>query len=653
MNTAEIDSIKKYQKYFKRLVEIEREEEMSTQLNEILLFSGKKREQKGRAILDLNGFDAGTGIGGTHLVRLKAKGTLPKTEISIGDLVICSSTNPPNGKEPQAVVVEKSKRFIKIAYSSYPPSDVFKVNVRLDLFANDVTFQRMKEALSHLKDRQIISDLLLGKRKPRLLDEDEVPEIQFENNALNEYQQEAVQKSIEAEDLFVLHGPPGTGKTTTLIESIIQHVKIGKYVLATADSNIAVDNMLERLMQYKIPVVRIGNPVRIQEELQATSLEYQLQNNEKFQTSASHWSSIQDLRQEQKRFIVANGQNRRGLSDGEIMAAAKRDSAARGIPKDRIRKMAQWLNLQKKINVLMEEAQSLEGKAIQEVLSNAKVICATNSTAGSDLLKDFRFSVAVIDEASQSMEPSCLIPMVRTKKWILAGDHKQLPPTILSKDARALNLTLFERWVNLYPEHSYVIRQQYRMNEQIMKFSNEQFYKGELVADDSVKKQKLSDYTGFSFQHANNYSGLLYSNDPVHCIAINETGETKRSGGYSYMNKTEAKAVSEIITALTACRVFPQDIGVISPYDAQVQHIKDVMGDSGVEVKSVDGFQGREKEVMIISFVRSNENGDIGFLSDYRRLNVALTRAKKKMFLVGDPETLCQHSVYKEMWEGI
>ena len=179
MNSAEIDTIKRYQRYFKRLVEIEREEEMSAQLNEIQLLSGKKREQKGRAILDLNGFDAGTGLGGTYQVRLKAKDQLPKTEISIGDVVICSSGGQPNGNEAQAVVVEKSRKFIKIAYSTLPPHYVFRTNVRLDLFANDVTFQRMKEALAELKERQIISDLLLNRRTPRLQEED--PVLQYEN----------------------------------------------------------------------------------------------------------------------------------------------------------------------------------------------------------------------------------------------------------------------------------------------------------------------------------------------------------------------------------------------------------------------------------------------------------------------------------------
>ncbi len=647
------ESLKRYQRYFKRLILLEREEEIFFHLNEIRSMSGRQREARGRAVLGMTGRDAGMGLGGIYLVKLVRKEGLPDTSISTGDLVIVSRGNP-NGREAQATVVEKTGYSVTVAYNQPPSHEVFGRNLRLDLFANDVSFRRMMDALQQLREHQPLVRWLLLREKPEIPDGAEIPV--FVQQQLNERQKLSVQNAVSAGGIFLIHGPPGTGKTTTLVEVIIQLTKKGSKVLATADSNTAVDNLVEKLQQVGSKVLRIGNPARVDPSLYNASLDYQLQDNPDFQYAMKLRNDVVLLKEKQQDFVPATGQNRRGLSDEEILKLAKRGNAKRGIPLVKIRKMAGWVRIQKKVNALMNEIRELENQAVDGLISQADVVCATNVSSGADLLRDFRFDVVVLDEATQAMEPSSLIPMTKANKWVLAGDHKQLPPTVLSREASPLNFTLFERWMAEYEDHAGImLTVQYRMHKKIMRFPNEAFYKGLLKAHPSVQNHHIGELAGFTMP--DNLSGpwktAVDPQVPVCFIHVGSGSEEKISGSYSYFNRAETNVVKEVLHALLACRLFPADIGIISPYEQQVNVLKDEIGSLGVDIKTVDGYQGREKEVIILSLVRANPEGTLGFLTDFRRLNVALTRARRKLIVAGHRPTLETHNLYKKMLESI
>ena len=467
---------------------------------------------------------------------------------------------------------------------------------------------------------------------------------------LNEFQRRAVERSLRAEKVFLIHGPPGTGKTTTLVASIEAHVREGFKVLACADSNTAVDNLLERLLEKGIRAVRIGNPVRVQEKLRKHSLEEVLRSDPAFDEVLELYRKIEDLKEERERFVRPAPKYRRGMTDEEILMYAEKGVPVRGVSPRILKGMAGWIRVSSRIRELYEKAKSLEFELIKRVLNSAEVVCGTNSSAGGEYLKDISFDVVFIDEATQSTEPSCLIPLVKGKKLIMAGDHRQLPPTVISTEAKELAYTLFERLMDLCGDRvSEMLRIQYRMNERIMRFSSETFYGGLLMADEKVKSHTIADL-GFDLSEVEDSLRDILSPENVVVFVAVKGAEHQRSGSTSYMNEGEAEVVVRLVENLIRGGLNKNHIGVISPYEDQVDLISRMVP---VEVKTVDGFQGREKEVIIVSFVRSNPRGDIGFLRDYRRLNVALTRAKRKLIAVGDPETLSSDPVYRSFIEYV
>jgi predicted DNA helicase len=541
-----------------------------------------------------------------------------------------------------------------VAYQEPPPSYLFRKKVRLDLFANDVTFKRMKEALFSLNEGHLLTGLLINQHsheKVSLL-----PELKFIQTQLNEHQKKAVKGSILSQTLFLIHGPPGTGKTTTLAETILQHVRRGNKVLATADSNTAVDNMVEKLLAHKASVIRIGNPARLNPSIISVSIDQMIQDHPDYQQAVALRERTTDLREEQRKYIQPTAQMRRGLSDSQLLSLSRKGATARGIVLSKIHRMADWIHIQHQINALIEEARKLEKQALKQLLDSSDIICATNSASGSEILQNYWFDVVMIDEATQSMEPSCLIPMIKGKKWILAGDHKQLPPTVLSQEAKELFTTLFERWMAGIPaDFTAFLRIQYRMNQRIMEFPNQEFYSGKLIASPKVKNHHIGQLSAFQIPTdlPESIRGIIQPENIVCMVNASNGREQQIPGSFSYYNREEADIIGEITRQFLLCRLFPDDLGIISPYEQQVNLIRTSLKDTSIEIKTVDGFQGREKEIIIISLVRSNDSGQIGFLSDLRRLNVAITRARRKLVIVGHAPTMIINDTYNRFLQSI
>ncbi len=643
-----------YINHFTELVELEREEQMRLHEEEMRRLSGREREEKGRAFLQMRGKSQALGLGGKHLVRFRKQNgdlTLPESEIEVGDLVLVSEAGAHQWEDdnPMGTVAEKTPYSITVAFDEVPPGLVYRKNLRIDLFVNDITFQRMIEALKKFKRLpRWRRDKLLGNARPEFTT---FKGVEFFNEELNKSQQEAVLRCLAAQDFFLIHGPPGTGKTITCVEVIMQLVKRGYSILAAADSNVAVDNLVERLDKLGVGVVRIGHPARVIPSLRRRSLDYLVQEDPDYVKAQELRERAYELKERMKGFIMPEMRWRRGLSDDAIVELAREKRTVRGIPAEKLKGMRKWIAVKQRVDRLFSIAHELEESAISRIIRDADVICVTNSTAGSEMLKGVKFDFAVIDEATQSTEPSSLIPVLKAKRFIMAGDHKQLPPTILNEEAARGNLSksLFERLLQVHGDRiRNMLIVQYRMNEEIEAFPNTEFYENKLQAYAEVKRRNLRDILPPS------KADELEEEDLKPFLFIDTCGgdafkERTRRGSTSKENIGEARLVREVAERLLGLGIPPEEIAIISPYDDQVSLMKSMLQVDGLEIKTVDGFQGREKEVVIVSFVRSNKRGEIGFLSDLRRLNVSITRAKRKLVLIGDSTTLEHNGCYKRL----
>jgi superfamily I DNA and/or RNA helicase len=435
---------------------------------------------------------------------------------------------------------------------------------------------------------------------------------------LNAVQREAVEFALSAEDVALIQGPPGTGKTTAVVELIRRAAAAGQRVLASAPSNLAVDNIFERLLAANVKAVRLGHPARVLPELRAHTLDLLVEGHD-------------DVRLARRLVKEAMG----------LFRKAGRTTRARPAPGERREN-------REEARRLLDDARRLEARAVEHVLDQAEVLCATTTGIDSDVIGPRRFDLAVIDEACQSTEPGSWIPILRAERVVLVGDHCQLPPTVVSAEAAAqgFGVSLFERLAGRYG--SGVVRRltvQYRMHQDIMRFSSREFYADELTADASVATHRLGDLPGVA-------SGPL-AERPVEFIDTAGAGydEEVEPDGESRLNRQEAMLAAAKVGALLAAGVAAGDVAVIAPYAAQVRLIRQSVNTPGVEIDSVDGFQGREKEAVVFSLVRSNPAGEIGFLADVRRTNVALTRARRKLIVIGDSATLAAHPFYRRMLE--
>ncbi|MFW5945394.1 MAG: IGHMBP2 family helicase [Candidatus Natronoplasma sp.] len=646
-------SVQEYIEHFSELVEFERKEEMERHEREMRKLSGWERENEGRAILNARARDDGTGLGGKFLVKIVRKDGLPETEISVGDLVRISKNEPLSDDNPSGTVIEKTGYSIKAAFDDRPPDWMYD-KVRVDLYVNDITYQRMLDALKRIeelegKKRRLMETLL--KEKERHFDP--IEQVYFCNRELNESQKEAVKRALGSEEFHLIHGPPGTGKTVTSVEIIEQAIEKGEEILACADSNVAVDNLVEHLVSRGREVVRVGHPARVTPVLREHTLDYILEKNGTYQKAQELRERALDLKDEQDEYTYPSGRWRRGLSDEAIKSLAGKGKGSRGIPPDKMIEMAKSLEIQEKVDELFEKVDQLEKKAVGEVLDRADVVCSTNSSSASQALEDENFDLCVIDEATQATEPSCLIPTVKAEKLVMAGDHKQLPPTILNERAKeeGLDETMFERLIALYGDKvKSLLKTQYRMHEKIMRFSADEFYDGGLIADDSVKEHTLSCLIGEEIE--GKFKEVLDANMPLALVDTQgEMPERTRAGSTSKENPGEAVLAENFASRYMDAGLEPTDIGIITPYKDQADLINEKIDEDQVEVDTVDGFQGKEKELIILSLTRSNNTGVIGFLRDLRRLNVSLTRAKRKLIVLCDTKTLSSHETYEKLFD--
>lgn len=429
---------------------------------------------------------------------------------------------------------------------------------------------------------------------------------------LNKAQQEAVNKVLRAKDVAIVHGPPGTGKTTTLVEAIYETLRRESQVLVCAQSNMAVDWISERLVDRGISVLRIGNPTKVNDKMLSFTYERRFEAHPDYPQLWSIRQAIRKLRQERKR----------------------RDNG--------------W---HQKMDRLKSRAVELELRINSQLFGEAKVIASTLTGSASHLLSGQKFGTLFIDEAAQALEAACWIAIRRASRVVLAGDHCQLPPTVKSIAALkgGLGTTLMERIVARKPSVVTLLTVQYRMNEQIMRFSSNWFYDGRVESAPEVK-----------------YRGILDYDNPITWIDTSESGAKEEFVGESFgrINKTEAEltleALKNYFTKIGRQRIADEhiDVGVISPYRAQVQLLRRMVRKAEffkpyrgcITVNTVDGFQGQERDIIVISLVRSNDDGQIGFLSDLRRMNVAITRARMKLIIVGSVQTMTRHAFYKELY---
>jgi len=576
----------------------------------------------GATLVALQLRDTDAGLGGRILLTFGRAGRnepLPPNRFGPGAPVVLAQTKANRGFSTRGIVFDRTETSIGVAID--PPDEEIpdEASWRIDLSPDEISRLRQQDALHRASaangDRLAeLRAVLLGARDPEFAEQSLPPD---RGPLLNEAQQEAIDFALSAKDVAVIHGPPGTGKTTTVAELIRQAVARGEKVLACAASNHAVDNLLEKLLLLGEEPVRLGHPARVVPELRERALDILAQKH----ADARHARKL--AREASARFRQADKWTR-GKPEPGAKAALRREARE-----------------------LLGESRKLEALAIARILDDARIVCATLTGLDSELLGKRRFDLAVLDEACQSTEPASWLALLRADRIVLAGDHCQLPPTVVSPDAaeEGLAVSLMERLVGLYgPRIARLLTVQYRMHAAIMGFSSAEFYGNELIADESVAGHRLCDLPGVRSEPL--------TESPVQFIDTAGAGyeEEQEEDTQSRLNRQEAALAARKVRALLDAGVLATQIAVIAPYRAQVRLLRDLLADlPGLEIDSVDGFQGREKEAVVVTLVRSNPEGEIGFLGDVRRTNVAFTRARRKLIVIGDSATLANHEFYRRM----
>ena len=496
-------------------------------------------------------------------------------------------------------------------------------NLGVQLSFDETSYRLMMEAL----DRAIKGKGRLGELRDLFSSRRPVETFVFQPMHfpyLNPTQEDAVNQVLRAKDVAIVHGPPGTGKTTTLVEAIRETLMRESQVLVCAQSNMAVDWISEKFVDRGINVLRIGNPTRVNDKMLSFTYERRFEAHPDYPHLWAIRKAIRELR----------GHRKRGDE-----------------------------KFHQKLESLKSRATELEIRINNELFGEARVIACTLVGAANRLLDGQKFGTLFIDEAAQALEAACWIPMRRVSRVILAGDHCQLPPTVKSIAAlkAGLGKTLMERLVETHPEAVTLLKIQYRMNDDIMRFASKYFYDGQVESAPTVK-----------------YRGILDLDVAMEWISPSENSENSEylensfketfiGESFGRINKDEAEltlnTLQQYFERIGKQRLLDEriDVGIISPYRAQVQYLRRLLMKREffkpfrrqISVNTVDGFQGQERDIIVLSMVRSNDDGQIGFLRDLRRMNVAITRARMKVIILGDAPTLTRHPFYRQLWKYV
>jgi len=497
----------------------------------------------------------------------------------------------------------------------------------VQLLFDENSYLEMAKTLKRIEEFEIdrvtyLSRVLLGDAEADFTEQHETIEI----NSLNNSQNQALNLILRAKDLAIVHGPPGTGKTTTLVHSIIEVLKKEEQILVCAPSNAAVDLLVEKLIEKEVEVLRIGHPARVTERILGTTLDAKI----------AHHDSYKDLK-----FIKRQAEELRKMAGKYKRNFGHAERKQRDL-------------MYKEARKLKEEAEQLTFYITRDIISKTQVIACTLVGANNQVLRGLQFKTSFIDEAAQALEPASWIPILKSERVIFAGDHHQLPPTIKSFEAakQGLEITLFEKAIERN-NADVMLKEQYRMNEVIMNFSSSYFYGNQLIANENVsgwkvfKEDKALEFIdtagcGF-FEQVDKETLSSYNTEEADLLLKHFS---------LYLSEIERKNELDNLN----------DIGIISPYKAQTTRLQEkITADESfsdeikakLAINTVDSFQGQERDIIYIGLVRSNDNGEIGFLSDTRRMNVAMTRARKKLVIVGDSATIGQHPFYNSLLDYV
>lgn len=612
--------------YFKKLLgllKIEREEDRQSYQQLTQSSSISTRRENGLTWYPIAIMDTELGRGDYLTVEVERTTHLDiPHQFRTGVSAVFFSNHDPKQHNIEGTISFLSRNRMKIALRTEElPEWSRDGKLGIDLLFDDNSYDEMQNAVKlaetlHEKTEEgRVIRILTGEKAPTF--QDHLPPVTIP--ALNTSQQAAVNKILAANELAIVHGPPGTGKTTTLVQAIKALIKQERQqILVVAPSNTAVDLLSEKLSDEGLNVLRVGNPARVSDRLLSLTLDSKM-------TEHSSMKDIKRLKKQAGEFRDMAHKYKRNFGKAEREQRKALFDEARNI---------------------MKQVENTEQYIVEDLLNKAQVITATLVGANNYLVRQLKYKTVVIDEAGQALEPACWIPILKGQKIILAGDHFQLPPTIKSTEAakKGLSITLLEKCAALHPEAVTLLEEQYRMHETIMGYSSAVFYKHLLKAHASVA------------QHS------LFANDtPLAFVDTAGCGFDEKAEGTSITNPEEAaflfKHLRQLAAELSAHYQpdnFPS-IAIISPYRQQVQLLQELLPHSAalqlyghrISVNTIDSFQGQERDIVYISMARSNAEGKIGFLSDIRRMNVAMTRARKKLVIIGDSGTLSQLPFYE------
>ena len=627
-------------RHVRALLQLEQKEEQAQFKLKNASASIKERRRRGLTWYPVNITQEDIGFGGKVVLELERPAHRQDLHLFQVGASAAVFSNAPGYSGPDRPVisgvvtsVRRNKLLLTTTKDTLPDWVMDRSALGIDLTFDEVSYREMSQALSavigaHGNRLAELRDVLLG-AKLASFREQKTDDL-FYPSPLNDSQLAAVRHVVSAQDVAIIHGPPGTGKTTTLVQTILETIRRERRVLVCAPSNTAVDLLTEKLAERGVNVIRLGNPSRVSDLLLKHTLDAGVMAH-------ASYAKMHAMRQTAEQHRDTASENVRNFGFDE-------------------RQHRQWLR--EEARTLRQAADDLERFMTEDVLESVQVITCTLVGASHRHIRHLSFETVFIDEAAQALEPGCWIPIAKGQRLVLAGDHHQLPPTVKSEKAarEGLRETLFEKCIQRQPDTARMLTMQYRMHAHIMGFSSEKFYGGQLVPHPSVRHANLAAYDPrFAFDLPVEFidtAGCEY-----HEVAIPESRSTA--------NPEEAHLLLERLARLLApCNSTEHDqrpltIGVIAPYRAQINYLKDAIEDSAVlndlllqrrlSVGTVDSFQGQERDIIAITLTRSNNQGEIGFLSDIRRMNVGMTRARRKLLLVGDSSTLCCHPFFVEL----